>query len=219
MESVARGITTTQQAPHDDIIEFVERYRRSTNQRPISQHTKDAFDCVSEWLSKSDGDIILDACCGVGESTAIIANQHPDMRVIGVDKSAARLAKHAHYSAGGDNYRVVRADVIDFWRLARAENWQLTKHFILYPNPYPKPAQVKKRWHASSSLPDIVALGGELTIRSNWQIYLQEWSIALAYYGKSSVINDIDNSAAITPFERKYQAAGQPCWQLKATLA
>ena len=122
MSQIVHGITTTQTQPHDKLIEYVERYQRAARGRPVSAHTQAAFDESLNWLDDWQGDIIFDSCCGVGESTAAIAKQFPDAKVIGIDKSAARLAKHAHYGTSQDNYRVLRADVNDFFAKSCAMN-------------------------------------------------------------------------------------------------
>ena len=214
MSQIVHGITTTQTQPHEKLIEYVERYQRAARGRPVSAHTQAAFDESLNWLDDWQGDIIFDSCCGVGESTAAIAKQFPDAKVIGIDKSAARLAKHAHYGTSLDNYRVFRADVNDFWFLAHQHGMRLSHHFLLYPNPYPKPSQVQKRWHAGPAMPDFVRLGGKIQVRSNWQILVQEFQIALSVYGIQAMVTEVEATEPMTPFERKYQAAGQQCWQL-----
>lgn len=216
MSQIVRGITTSQTEPHEKLLQYVERYRNSKRLRPVSGHTQTAFDeCVS-WLNGWQGHVIFDSCCGVGESTAVIAAQFPDAKVIGIDKSAARLAKHGHYQNDLNNYRIVRADVNDFWFLARQHGLQLSQHFLLYPNPYPKPSQVQKRWHAGPAMPDFVSLGGQLHIRSNWKILVQEFQMALSVYGIDSDISAVNSGPPLTPFERKYCGAGQQCWQLQS---
>lgn len=217
MQSQARSVTTTQLAVHEKLAQYVERYQHTQRQHAVSEHTAAAFEQCIAWLGDWRGPIIFDACCGVGESTARIAESHPDCKVIGIDKSAARLAKHQHYARATDNYLVVRADVSDFWYLAKQHGLNLTKHFLLYPNPYPKPSQLQKRWHASPSMPDIIALGGELIVRSNWLIFLQEFQLALSLYDIKSALEAVSEDEPLTPFERKYMASGQACWQLKST--
>lgn len=213
----SRSISSNQSEPHEKIAKLVERHLANPSQKPFAQHTLDAFEEVSAWLNLSRP-IILDSCCGVGESTALIAKQHPESQVIGVDKSAVRTAKHQHYSIQQQNYLIVQADLNDFWRLARQQNWQLFKHFLLYPNPYPKSAQVQHRWHASAAFADIVTLGGLIELRSNWHIYVQEFAIALQVAGFESCTEIYQNHQPQTPFERKYWASGQQSWRLKADL-
>ena len=215
----ARAITTTQLDIHIKLESLVLKYQTSENLRPISEHTRLAFEQTSKWLAGRDKPLIFDSCCGVGESTAKIASAYPESIVVGLDKSAVRLNKHLYYAEAQKNYLVVRADVNDFWRLARQAGWSLHKHFLLYPNPYPKSAQVQKRWHASPAMPDLVMLGGTLQVRSNWQLYVREFQAALNLYDRQSQLGEIiQNNPITTPFERKYKGSGQTCWQLNAQL-
>lgn len=212
-------IETNQHQPHEDIPALVARYQTHENKRPYAQHTKDAIQLVLSWLDDWSGDVIIDACCGVGESTAILAQQYPMARVIGVDKSQARLAKHAHYApTQHDNYRIIQADLHDFWRLLASAKtnyaWNISKQCLFYPNPYPKKTQVQKRWHASASFMPMLACSSNIELRSNWKIYVEEFQIALRLVNIDSNIAPIPNTTAITPFERKYSLAGQQCWQL-----
>jgi tRNA G46 methylase TrmB len=210
----SRGITTNQEGVHEKLDELVKRYKSSENQRPIGEHTQLAFNEATEWLDGLTGDIILDSCCGVGESTANIAKANPDCRVIGLDKSAQRVDKHQHYSAGQDNYRVIRADVNDFWRLVHRANWKVSQHCLFYPNPYPKKTQVQKRWHGSAAMADLMAITSNIEVRSNWLVYLMEFAQAATHYGLVSNLAEITSDNAMTPFERKYRASGQHCWSL-----
>lgn len=210
----SRSITTNQQGIHDKLDDLVVKYKTSENLRPIGAHTQAAFDETCQWLDGTFDNIILDSCCGVGESTATIAKNYPDHRVIGLDKSAQRVDKHQHYSAGTGNYRVIRADVNDFWRLVHQSRWQVDKHFLLYPNPYPKKTQVQKRWHGSAAMVDLMAITPNIEVRSNWLVYLMEFAQAAKHYGLQGHLTEITTAQSMTPFERKYRASQQTCWQL-----
>lgn len=139
------------------------------------------------------------------------------MRVLGIDKSADRLSRHGDVSLS--NYRLVRADVNDFWRLLAEQGITVARHCLFYPNPYPKSSQLRKRWHGSPAFPSLIALGGSLEVRSNWRIYLEEFAIALQTAGFASTITDLDEaSTPISRFEAKYRASAQPLHALTATL-
>lgn len=212
----SRGITTSQTQVHDKLGDLIGKYRNTDFRRPISEHTQAAFDQAQAWLDNWSGPIIIDSCCGVGDSTAQLAQRYPDARILGIDKSIARLDKHASYASSTHNYQVIRADVNDFWRLVAGAQWPVQKHYLLYPNPYPKPGQLQKRWHGSPAFLALLAMGGALEIRSNWEIYVREAQFALAQFGIDCQINPISTPVGFTPFERKYLASGQTCWQLQA---
>ena len=162
----------------------------------------------------------MDSCCGVGQSTRLLAKNNPKALVIGVDKSAHRINRNVEEVSldNGEgiveNYHLVRADLNDFYRLVVAANWPITKHYILYPNPWPKAKHVQRRWHGSAVFPQIIAVGDEIILRSNWQLYLQEFQVAAGIAGFLGSISQVNDKQPLTPFEAKYQASGQICWQL-----
>lgn len=215
----SRVVTSNQCGPHKKLPELVKRHLSSSSQKPFSEHTLAAFEQADAWLNGWSGLLIMDSCCGVGQSTALIASQHPDARVIGVDKSALRTGKHQRgYAAEQPNYLILRADLNDFWRLAHQAGWQLHKHYLLYPNPWPKSMHIKRRWHGGAAFADILKLGGQLTVRSNWALYVEEFALALDIAGVKSSPQPYHAEQPMTPFERKYQESGQQSWQLVADL-
>ena len=218
MQQQSRTISTNQTGIHQNLHKVVTRQLARASQKPLSAHTQQAFRDATSWLGDWQGDLILDSCCGVGESTVNIAQAHPNARVIGIDKSALRTDKHQAYASTLQNYLVLRADLSDFLRLLVLSDKKLTKHYLLYPNPYPKSAHLQRRWYASSALRDMLKLGGILEVRSNWQLYIQEFSAALAIANVSNQIGVFESDKAITPFERKYWQSGQSSWQLLANL-
>lgn len=207
-------ISSNQTGIHESLEKIVRKHLANDFQRPFPQYSLDAFDSINNLVSKYQGPIIIDSFCGVGESTATIAAQHPEALVIGIDKSALRINKHAEsYRNGATNYHLVRADVDDFWRLAVAAQWRPVKHYILYPNPWPKSSQLKRRCHGSPLFTSILALGGELEVRSNWPTYIDEFSRALSIAGQASIVEKFNPRPAITPFERKYSLSNHELWR------
>ena len=116
---------------------------------------------------------------------------------------------------------MAQADCVDFWKLAKQANWQLEKHFLLYPNPYPKSVQLKYRWHAHPSFTDLIALGGELEVRSNWKIYIEEFAEVLSLAGQDSTGCERFDPAGqyMTLFERKYCQSGQAVYRCVSLLS
>jgi tRNA (guanine-N7-)-methyltransferase len=224
----SKAIVSNQDGIHDKLAEVVNKHLQHEFKKPYQAHTEQAFAEVNAqvkaFLSANDNaEIILDACCGVGQSTRILAQQNPNALVIGVDKSANRLDRNIEEltrldgSGNVDNFVLVRADLNDFYRLVKAANWPVSKHYILYPNPWPKSKHLQRRWHGSAVFPHMIAIGDQLILRSNWLLYLEEFQAALAFVGRCSEITAVvaeQNQQALTPFEAKYQASGQQCWQL-----
>ena len=220
MHATSRNIVTNQPGPHRDLVRRVERALRHPLRKPIADHTRTAFEQADVWLGQggAGAPLILDAGCGVGLSTRRLASRFPDHRVIGVDRSADRLSRD--HGALPDNALLARADLVDFWRLALAAGWQPARHYLLYPNPYPKSAHLKARWHGHAIFPVILALGGLLELRSNWRLYVEEFALALeqATGVRASVEAHDPGTNCLTPFEQKYHASGQSLWRLVAIL-
>ncbi|KZN28854.1 SAM-dependent methlyltransferase [Pseudoalteromonas luteoviolacea S2607] len=212
----SRSITTNQTGLHEKLDEIVQKHLNAEFKKPIAEHTLNAFNEVNEKVQAFAGPIILDSCCGVGESTANLAKKHPEALVIGIDKSSHRLDKHdvEYKQDEHGQYILVQADLNDFWRLACEAQWQPTHHYLLYPNPWPKSKHIQRRWHGAAVFPFIVKLGGCLEVRSNWDIYVKEFARALHLAGIQTQAEAYHSDDAITPFERKYWASGQSSTRL-----
>lgn len=215
----SKAIITNQEGLHDKLIEIVTRHLTHNNQKPIQAHTQKAFDEMNVLVESFNGDIILDACCGVGQSTRLLAKQNPNALVIGVDKSINRLERNIDEHLGVDltgveNYRLIRADLNDFYRLVNNAKWPVKRHFILYPNPWPKSKHIQRRWHGSAVFPQIIKIGERIELRSNWHLYLEEFLAASEIAGRKGQITEITVEQPLTPFEAKFTISRQTCWQL-----
>jgi tRNA G46 methylase TrmB len=212
----SRRIESNQAGINEKLDEIVNKHLCAEFKKPIAAHTQAAFDEVNAKVQAFNGPLILDSCCGVGESTGNLAKRHPDALVIGIDKSSHRLDKHdvEYKQIDSGHYILVQADLNDFWRLAVAANWQPSHHYLLYPNPWPKAKHIRRRWHGAAIFPFIVKLGGLLEVRSNWDIYVKEFARALELTGNPCDVALYGSDNAITPFERKYWASGQQSHRL-----
>ncbi|WP_233520528.1 tRNA (guanine(46)-N(7))-methyltransferase TrmB [Flocculibacter collagenilyticus] len=224
-QAQSRRVISNQDGVHEDLAPLVKKYLSTPFKKPYSQHTLNAFNHANQRVQAFEGPIILDSCCGVGASTINIAKQHPHALVIGIDKSEVRIEKHQGHvdhelntHAELPNYMLARADLNDFWRLAVEAGWKIEKHFLLYPNPWPKAKHIKRRWHGSAVFPYIVKLGGLLEVRSNWQLYIEEFAVALSLAGVQTNVEEYQSDTAITPFEKKYWESGQQTWRIKVSL-
>lgn len=216
----SKAIVTNQPGIHEKLVEIVTKHLAHPSKKPIQAHTQQAFDEINDTVQAFSGEIILDSCCGVGQSTRLLAKQNPHALVIGVDKSAHRINRNVDEvdrddgTGCVDNYHLIRADLNDFYRLVVAANWPVSKHYILYPNPWPKAKHVQRRWHGSAVFPQIIAVGQEIILRSNWRLYLEEFQLAASLVSLDGDISASNDTQPLTPFEAKYQASGQQCWQL-----
>lgn len=218
----SKAIVSNQDGIHEKLNEVVTKHLNHKFEKPFQAHTLEAFAELDLLVKSFNGPVILDACCGVGQSTRLLAKQHPNSLVIGIDKSAHRVNRNVeeHFPediSGVDNYRIVRADLNDFYRLVASANWPISNHYILYPNPWPKSKHLQRRWHGSAVFPEIISLGEQLILRSNWLLYLEEFLSAAIIAGKNGTITELtltDDQTPMTPFEAKFFASNQQCWQL-----
>ncbi|MEE4304980.1 MAG: methyltransferase domain-containing protein [Wenzhouxiangella sp.] len=206
---------SSQPGPHRRLGETVLRHLRHDWQSPIHDYSRRAFAGLADSLD-SRLPLVLDSGCGTGASTVELARVHPDCLVVGIDRSEDRLGRAP---ALPDNARLVRAELADFWRLAVEAGWRPAHHYLLYPNPWPKPGHLKRRWHAHPVFPVLLALGGRLELRSNFELYVDEFARALSLAGVLDVkVVSFRADEPISPFERKYADSGHRLFQLTATL-
>ncbi|MBS1208898.1 MAG: SAM-dependent methyltransferase [Proteobacteria bacterium] len=217
MYANSRDIQTAQLGPHEKLAELVLRHRDAPFRKPCAPWNVSAFETA---MQRWDGvaPIVLDAGCGVGWSSLQLARAYPDHFVLGVDQSEDRLGR-GKPGEQPDNLCFVRADLVDFWRLLAERGVKLSRHYVLYPNPWPKIGQLARRWHGHAVFPTILQLGGVLESRSNWRIYLEELALALQLLsGKPALIEDWSAVDPLTPFERKYRDSGQRLYRLTLDL-
>jgi len=190
--------------------------------KPVQQHNREAFAAVARWLADSSRPLAFDSGCGTGQSTLALGAAHPTWRLVGIDKSAVRLARYGanHRPAVYGNVMLVRADLVDFWRLAATAGWRLAAHWLLYPNPWPKPSQAKRRWAEHPVWPALLALGGQLELRCDRFEYAQEMAWALRLAGPYEIRIDLwQPPVPISPFEGKYLHQQRRLYRLVAALA
>ena len=150
-------------------------------------------------------------------STAVLAAQYPEAWVIGIDQSAHRLAKHQ--PTDSDNYTLLRAEAEPFWHCLAEAGIGLHSHWLLYPNPWPKASQFKKRVHGHGAFPVLAQLGGALEMRTNWQLFAQEFALAADLIGLKGDIDTVSNEPHMTLFERKYHQRGQTLWRYRGKFS
>ena len=212
----SRTIESTQSSPHPRLDETVRKHLHMPFRREPSAAGRAAFASIQHRLQ---GPFVLDAGCGTGASTLALARRFPGQCVLGVDKSAARLAIGWRALARGDapsNALLLHCELVDFWQLAAAAGLRCTRQLLLYPNPWPKAEHLKRRWHAHPVLPALLALGGDIELRTNWRVYADEFSQALRVAGRESPVARFVPDDPLTPFERKYQASGHALWRVSS---
>ena len=209
--NISREVKSSQQGIHPRLEALLSRHLSSVWSQPLHGPTVAAFEALEEVIQGRRDRIILDSGCGTGESTCLIARAMPDCLVVGIDKSFARLSRSGveSFPHREGNAVWLRAELTTFWRLALQAGWRLHRHYILYPNPWPKPGALQRRWHAHPVFPDLIRLGGRLEMRCNWEPYALEFAAAVnRVLGTDIKPGTPPELPLMSPFERKYRNSG-----------
>lgn len=208
------NINTEQKHCYKNLATVVLKHNRTVYKPVISIQQRQVFAEASRWLAERSQPIILDSGCGRGMSSHFLAKKFPSHSIIALDKSSHRLS-HCTDSCP-DNLLFVQANCEDFWYLAVEENWLIDRHYILYPNPWPKAKHFKRRFHGHPIFPRVLKLGGEIILRSNWRIYLEEFRQAAQLLGvNQSSLCHYRGQQAITHFEQKYWDTQTPTYECR----
>jgi tRNA (guanine-N7-)-methyltransferase len=229
MQANSRVPVSAQEEIHRHLAARLERHRQAPFRKPCADYNRMAFAAsIGRWRRVApEAPLILDACCGTGESSLALATLFPDHYVIGVDQSEVRLRQRllAQEAFTGTppgwppNVGFARADLVDYGRLLRDEGLRLARHYLLYPNPWPKIGHLSRRWHGHPVFPALLELGGVLECRSNWRIYIEEFCFAVnALTGRETLCEAFTPALPLTPFERKYQASGHVLYRAVVDL-
>lgn len=211
------AIVSSQIEPHPRLDEVVRLHGRGGFARPIPDHATATLVTLTRFLAGSAAsEWWLDAGCGTGESTLALAQlAGPRRAVVGVDKSLARLDRGP--LARGElpaNVLLLRADLVDLWRLLLDAGCRPARQFMLFPNPWPKPDQLRRRWHGHPVWPVLWALCPSIEMRTNWFVYAREFARAASLSDGRARIERYAPAVALSPHERKYARSGHVLWRV-----
>lgn len=211
-------IESSQQAPHRRLADVVRRHAEQPWRAPLHAPSVAAFE---RWAATVDvsRNLYVDLGCGTGDSTLALAARWPEAVVLGVDQSAHRLRRHAPdgFAMAGTT-TLMRAEAATVLRCLQTGGFRLDSLFLLYPNPWPKPEHLMRRWHAHPVFPTMLAVARRIVLRTNWRVYADEHLLALAQLGWTAQHCVIDGEdEPMTPFECKYRASGHACFEVTAT--
>ena len=215
-------VNSSQTCVHPNLERHVRWHLESRWMQPLHRPSIQTYASLKESGALLEGaPLILDSGCGTGASTRRLALQFPASIVIGVDQSQARLAKSglSQGSLREGNCILLRAELATFWRLLRDDGITLERHYLLYPNPWPKPGHLARRWHGHPVFPHMLALGGEIEMRCNWEIYAREFALAVSLATGADVRPEPFQAVqGISPFEQKYLQRGQELFVVNVGL-
>jgi tRNA G46 methylase TrmB len=201
---------------HPRLEPIVRRHLRADWREPVHPGSRRSFARFLEaWDRRAP--LWIDAGCGTGEAVHALAAAAPDRFVVGIDRSEARLGRSRRPLPR--NAWLARARLEDFWRLMDEHGIRAERQFLLYPNPWPKSAHLMRRWHGHPVFPLLLRLSERLELRSNWRLYLDEFSAAALLCGiRTGEVVCFRCPAPLTAFERKYHASGHELYRLVLNL-
>ncbi len=216
----SRSVESRQTTIHQDLATLVRKHATTTYLRPIAEFSIAAFRCFQEMFAASGKKrLVIDSGCGTGDSTAFLAQMFPEAFVCGFDRSLHRTKKHSYQSATG-NYAVLQAELEDMWRLLGVPDYAdiIDFHALYYPNPYPKPRHILRRWHGHPLFAPMLNLAATTELRTNWRVYAEEFSESAQMLGYKTVFEELPyNIEPRTAFERKYLASGHLLYRVEIT--
>ena len=181
---------------------------------------------VTDWadIFGNDYPIVLEIGCGMGETTAKIAAQNPNINYIGVEVFTAGvgalLKRIAEY--GLTNLRVIQHDAVEIIRDMIAHG-TLDGIHIYFPDPWHK-ARHNKRRIVQAPFAELVKsklkLGGVFHMATDWEPYAEhmlEVMSSLDGYKNQSANNDYvprPESRPVTKFEQRGHRLGHGVWDL-----
>lgn len=216
MTGNSRPVYSQQTGISEQLPTLVRKHLDTLYRKPLQPFSLKLFEQLQRIVIDLEMPVILDSGCGNGDSSRQLAIRFPDCLVIGLDKSQHRLNKYLRGKLlyQQDNLLLARADLVDTWRQVATADWHVEQHFLLYPNPWPRPDQVKRRWHGHPVFPALLAIPGRIELRTNWKIYAEEFKQALTIADRKAIIEQVTPTACISPFERKYQASNHSLYRL-----
>ena len=163
----------------------------------------------------------LEIGAGVGQHAITYALKHPERYLIALEQTHERSALFERRVAQ-------HAGLGRLWRVqAKAEAFVphflpprcLDRVFILYPNPWPKPKHLNRRFYGMPFMGCLISRlkeGGELILATNKFFYYEEAKLSLTtQWGLEGVQSGALSSSwhPRTPFEKKYLERGETCYQ------
>jgi tRNA (guanine-N7-)-methyltransferase len=164
--------------------------------------------------------------CGVGLHPILYAKENPHRFLVAFERTTEKYQKFERRLAnhpGIRNLTAVHGDGF-VWLKHGCSDGRVSKIFLLYPNPYPKPSQKKLRFSSPQRMAELercLVLGGKLILATNVQAYGEEFSEAALATGFFDLVNEgivaLAPQLGRTHFERKYLARGETCreWEFQ----
>jgi tRNA (guanine-N7-)-methyltransferase len=216
----SKKVLSNQSHPHENLLSILKKHKTLPYQRPYTQN-KQISALIDKLKSNPNLRLVLDSGCGTGASSYNLANIYPNHVIIGIDKSGHRLNKEKNlHNRKTNNVILINAYCEDVWLLLAHENIYCDHHYLLYPNPWPKKKHIMRRWHAHPIFPTLLNISKYITMRTNWDIYAEEFKSSLEFYNQKPSVSEIKSpQATSSPFETKYIASKHRIIQIDSLIA
>jgi tRNA (guanine-N7-)-methyltransferase len=213
-----------QDAMHPKLEEMHQKQQQYLFQKKYHDFSQVDFDIIDHKVQHLKRPIILDTCVGKGHSTEKLSIMYPEHLVIGIDQSLARLSANPGFQSKLKTLNfepgkpwLIRGDLFDWYRLIHQAKWPISIHYMLYPNPYPKKSQIKKRWYGHPVFPKLIQIADKHVICSNWLLYLQEFAEMAQKNHFNASLKPHKPKNGLSAFEIKYLQKEQPLYKLFLT--
>lgn len=205
----SKPVSSSQTEIHPRLSQLLVRHNMSVWQEPCKQYNRDALAAAQHFVAQQQKPVIADIGCGTGESTRLLAELFPDCCVVGIDKSAHRLQKSLQQPLP-NNCLILRADYFEFVYYSHQYQIKFDAILLLYPNPWPKPQYIQRRWHGHPVFPSFLSLAPYIELRTNWQMYANEFAFAAEQLTTTAHMQNalFTPLTPLTPFEAKYRYSG-----------
>jgi tRNA (guanine-N7-)-methyltransferase len=167
------------------------------------------------------GPVCVEIGAGQGFFAVQFAKANPAKTLIAIERTQERFAKLQRRVVNNrcDNVIPVRANAVN-WIAHCLPCQSVDNYFLWYPNPYPKPSQRNKRFHAMPFMAYLLQTlkpYGTFTLATNQGFYYREArTLMVDVWGLTCVVDrQIEpQHSPRTHFEKKYLGRGDHCWQL-----
>jgi tRNA G46 methylase TrmB len=215
--NIAKEVTSNQASIHPKLACVAHKHKEFLKYRaPISASTDRILKATQDAIQKLAKPVIMDCGCGTGESSIQLGKTLSDHTILAIDKSAHRLNKVNKRSLLPENVFFLRANLPEVWTFAYKHKWNIKKQYLLYPNPWPKQAQLMRRWHAHPVMPYLISLSKHIELRTNWKTYALEFAWAMEYFlGEKATVKNWLPNTPISNFEKKYTESGHSLYKVE----
>jgi tRNA (guanine-N7-)-methyltransferase len=165
--------------------------------------------------------------CGVGMHPIRRVVEYPERTLVAIEHTKEKFDKFARRVQSHDSPRnliPIHANAISIIS-QQLRDQSVDQFFLLYPNPYPKISDRKKRWPFLPFMQELLTKlkpGGCLIVATNELWYAEEmWLVMeLAYAMTTRSVEKLDqNSRPRTHFEAKYLQRGEVCLNMEFVKA